>query len=189
MRKAVCLWLAILSFSALALPQGESTRGPSTPEERKRFVALTHKLEADPLDKGLRAERDWATHWLVDIPDINVNPCGDLLGEFMITRYPYKAEINGQIAFSMAAFMIEHPDKAHDQVAVNTAGLEGGLKAYRAILRSDPVAQSRLLEALGDMETRGKLPEYVREVIRKGCNDEEQTSAHRPVTGSRSGSQ
>jgi len=151
--------------------QDQPKRGPSTPEERKRFLAIAHKMETSPLDFSLRKERDWATHWLVDIPDINVNPCAELLANFMETRYPYKAEINGQLAFSMAAFMIEHPDKVGDLVATNTAALEGGLKAYRSILRIEPTAQSRILEALADQETQGKLTQYVRELTKRGCDN------------------
>lgn len=151
--------------------QDQPKRGPSTPEERKRFLAIAHKMENAPLDPSLRKERDWATHWMIDIPDINVNPCAELLGDFMESRYPYKAEINGQVAFSMAAFIIEHPDKVGDIVATNTAALEGGLKAYRSILRIEPTAQSRILEALSDQESQGKLTQFVRELTKRGCDN------------------
>jgi hypothetical protein len=165
---------AIVALAALAAGQNEPKRGPSTPEERKRFVAIAHKMETAPLDPSLRKDRDWALHWIIDIPDINVNPCAELLGNFMESRYRYKAEINGQAAFSMAAFMIEHPDKAKDIVAVNTAALEGALKAYRSILRVEPTAQSRILEAMAERESQGKLTEYVRELTKKGCDNGDQ---------------
>jgi hypothetical protein len=110
-------------------------------------------------------------HWMIDIPDINVNPCAELLGNFMESRYRYKAEINGQVAFSMAAFMIEHPDKMGDLVATNTAALEGALKAYRAILRIEPTAQSSFMEALAQQQSDGKLTAYVRELTKRGCDN------------------
>lgn len=165
---------AILALAALSAGQNEPKRGPSTPDERKRFVAIAHKMEAAPLDPSLRKDRDWALHWMIDIPDINVNPCAELLGNFMESRYPYKAEINGQVAFSMAAFMIEHPDKAKDIVAVNSAALEGALKAYRSILRVEPTAQSPILEAMAERESQGKLTQYVRELTKKGCDNGDQ---------------
>lgn len=172
--KLVFVAFVIIGATALSPGQDQPKRGPSTPEERKRFVAIAHKMEEAPLDPSLRQDRDWALHWIIDIPDINVNPCAELLGDFMESRYPYRAEINGQVAFSMAAFMIEHPDKARDIVAVNTAALQGALKAYRSILRVEPTAQSRILETIADHENDGKLTEYVRALTKKGCDNGDQ---------------
>jgi hypothetical protein len=172
-RNIVLLFFALMGLAAIAVGQNQDApkRGPSTPEERKRFVAIAHKMENAPLDSSLHKERDWALHWMIDIPDINVNPCAELLGNFMESRYRYKAEINGQVAFSMAAFMIEHPDKMGDLVATNTAALEGALKAYRAILRIEPTAQSSFMEALAQQQSDGKLTAYVRELTKRGCDN------------------
>jgi hypothetical protein len=74
----------------------------------------------------------------------------------------------------MAAFMIEHPDKAKDIVAVNTAALQGALKAYRSILKVEPTAQSRILETIAEHENDGKLTEYVRALTKKGCDNGDQ---------------
>jgi hypothetical protein len=171
--KMFLLACAIMALAGMALGQDQDQhqRGPSTPEERKRFLAIAHKMEQNPLDPSLRKEREWAVHWIIDIPDINVNPCPELLGNFMESHYRYKAEINGQAAFSMAAFMIEHPDKTGDIVATNTAALEGALKAYRSILRIEPTAQSQFMEALADQESEGKLTQYVRELVKRGCDN------------------
>jgi hypothetical protein len=171
--KIVLLFCAVIGLAAMSWGQDQDQpkRGPSTPEERTRFVAIAHKLENAPLDPSLHKDRDWALHWMIDIPDINVNPCAELLGNFMDSRYRYKAEINGQAAFSMAAFMIEHPDKKGDIVATNTAALEGALKAYRSILRIEPTAQSSFMEALAEQQSQGKLTEYVRELAKRGCEN------------------
>jgi len=178
-RKIVSLIFAVIGLAAMgvsmSMSQDQPKRGSSTPEERKRFVAIAHKMEDAPLDPSLRKERDWALHWMVDIPDINVNPCPELLGNFLESRYRYKAEINGQVAFSMAAFMIEHPDKIGDIVATNTAALEGALKAYRSILRIEPTAQSSFMEALAEQQSEGKLTEYVRELTKRGCENGDET--------------
>jgi hypothetical protein len=172
MRKILPFILLLLVASVAAVPQNQPTRGPSTPEERKRFVAIAHKMEDAPLDASLRKERDWALRWLIAIPDINVNPCeAEVLGTFAATGYRYTAEIRGQFSFSMAAFMIEHPDKAKDVPAVNTAGAEGVVKAYRAILRVDPEAQSRFLEELSALQRQGKLADYVKGHTKDGCKN------------------
>lgn len=180
MRKilATSLLLLIASVAAFAQTDAPPKRGPSTAEERKRFVAIAHKMEDAPLDASLRKERDWALRWLIAIPDINVSPCdSEVLGSFQASAYRYTSEIRGQFSFSMAAFMIEHPDKAKDVAATNTAGAEGVVKAYRAILRDDPMAQSRILEALSALQRQNKLADYVKEVTKDGCKVEGDTDS------------
>lgn len=174
MRKAtlICLLLLFLDFSALA--QNEPKRAPSTPEERQRFVALTHKLEHTPLDKSLYAEKKWALDWINDIPDINVNICPLIFGEdFMVSRYRYAADLQVQVIFGNVVFLIEHPDKANDHVAQYTAGVESALKAYKSILRADPMV-SRTMEDLLQKQSQGKLADFVRESS-KACQDSGQT--------------
>ena len=174
MRKILAASFLLLVASVASLAQNDAPkRGPSTAEERKRFVAITHKMEEAPLDPALRKEREWALRWLIAIPDINVSPCdAEVLGSFQASGYKYTSEIRGQFSFSMAVFMIEHPDKAKDVAAVNAAGAEGAVKAYRSILRDDPVAQSRLLEVLSAMQRQNKLADYVKEVTKNGCKVE-----------------
>lgn len=173
MRKTIVALLFLVVASAAAWSQDQPKRGPSTAEERKRFVAIAHKMEESPLDPALRKERDWALRWLIAIPDINVSPCdSEVLGPFQESGYKYTSEIRGQFSFAMAVFMIEHPDKAKDVAATNTAGAEGAVKAYRSILRDDPVAQSRILEALSAMQRQNKLADYVKEATKNGCKVE-----------------
>jgi hypothetical protein len=161
MRKTlfICLLLSI-SYSALA--QNEPKRGPSTAEERQRFLALTRKLEQTPLDKSLYAEKKWALQWIEDIPDINVTPCPTVLGvDLIASRYRYSSNLLYQVLFGNVAFLIEHPDKKGDTVAQYTAGVESALKAYKGILRADPVV-SRPLEDLLHKQSEGKLADFVK---------------------------
>ncbi|HYX52016.1 MAG TPA: hypothetical protein VE783_01090 [Candidatus Limnocylindrales bacterium] len=123
-------------------------------------------MEQAPLDKSLREEREWAVHWLIDIPDIQVTACPVLAG--VRETYRYYPELNGQYSFSMAAFMIEHPDKSKDRVAVNMAGVEGAIRAYRAILKAQPNATSRGMEELADKQKQGTLEKFVTEAT-KDC--------------------
>ncbi|HMF91472.1 MAG TPA: hypothetical protein VKL40_12580 [Candidatus Angelobacter sp.] len=174
MRKTVWICLAGLALSALAVPQNQPKRGPSTAEERARFLALTRKLEQTPLDRNLYAEKKWALQWIEDIPDITVTPCPYVLGdEFPNSRYPYTSNLLFQVVFGSVAFMIEHPDKKDDQVAQYTAGVESALKAYKGILRADPVA-SRPLEELLQKQSEGKLEEFVK-TASKECRASQQT--------------
>jgi hypothetical protein len=64
--------------------------------------------------------------------------------------------------FSMAALVIEHPEKANDPSAKQLAGVEGALNAYRSILRDKPEAKSAALETLLQIQSRGGLPDFIR---------------------------
>jgi hypothetical protein len=176
MRKATLFCVIIFLGSLLAVAQAhdEPKRGPSTPEERQRFVVLAHKLEQTPLDKNLYAEKRWAIDWIDGIPDININICPQILGEdFLESRYRYMPEIMGQVAFGNVVFLIEHPDKKGDMVAQYAAGVESALKAYKGILKADPMV-SRALEDLLQKQSEGKLADFVRETS-KACQSGDQT--------------
>jgi hypothetical protein len=173
------LFVALLTSGSIpgqARAQDEPKRGPSTPEERQRFLALTHKLEESPLDKSLYADKKWAKQWIEDIPDINVNICPLLLGqEFMLSRYKYAPNLEYQVMFGNVAFLIVHPDKKGDTVAQYTAGVESALKAYKGILRADPEV-SREMEELLRKQSQGKLGDFVKESS-KGCQDTGQSGS------------
>lgn len=160
------IFLATLTFGLCfaAQAQQQAQRGPSTPEERQRFVTLTHKMEDAPLDESLRSEREWALTWLVQIPDITVNICTAPLGDYMKKKYKYAPEITIQLTFSSGAFIIEHPDRAKDGYAQCLAGVEGALKAYQSILKVKPDAHSKALDELLDKQRNGKLAEHVQNV-------------------------
>src|SRR5205807_8421707 len=169
MRKPVLLLLMILAFGLGVNPQTAGKRGPSTQEERERFVKIARQLEQAPLDKNLYPEREWALQWLIEVPDVHVDVCTAPLGNFMIEKYKYASVIEGQLAFSIGAFVIKHLDKPANDVASLAAGVEGALHAYKSILQSDPDAKSNALDKLLMKQREGKLADFVREASKKGC--------------------
>ncbi len=175
MRKSVAVCLLMLAMALSALAQSDSQRGPSTPEERKRFVEITKKLEQDPLNEDLRSDRDWALKWLEDVPDVTVNMCTPVLGNLGESRYRYAPQVGAQFGLAMAAFIIEHPNQANDLNAQYMAGVEGALRAYKAILKTQPMAVSAQLEALINLQDQGKLEKYVRERA-KECSTGDRTA-------------
>lgn len=142
-------------------------RGPSTPEERATAVKLARLLEADPLGSQAKDARQWFTVWLVQVPDISVTACSNLLGAVPRPAKKYEAEIVMQTVYSEAAFIIEHPDNAKDQVAVFRAGVEGALKAYEAIRQRKPKYVWPFLDELRKQRDSGTLQEYVEAAARK----------------------
>src|SRR5690242_6735765 len=87
------LVVMVLCVLAGAQDQQEPKRSPSTPEERKRFLAIVAKAEKSPLDPPLISEIDWARQWLEDIPDVSVTICPTPLGHLPLENYPYKGRI------------------------------------------------------------------------------------------------
>jgi hypothetical protein len=99
MKKAFSI-VVILGLVAVSVAQQQAQRGPSTSEERARFVTLTHKMEDSPLDPSLYEERKWGLVWLVQIPDITAEVCTAPLGDFQKRKYKYSPEITIQLTFS-----------------------------------------------------------------------------------------
>jgi hypothetical protein len=166
LRPALPLMISLL-FASPCLAQDR--RGPSTPEERGTAVKAARLLEADPFHKDSKKIREWFTTWLIEVPDISIELCGDYLGPVFGSKKNYSAEIFGQTMFASAAFIIEHPEQAKDKVAVNLAGVEGALKVYEAILKTKPKARWEFLDELIAKRERGELRAYVHEVAQNKC--------------------
>jgi hypothetical protein len=167
--------LALSSFLAsagVAQNQTPPKRGPSTAEERKRFVTLTRKLEQNFLDQSLYEEKRWAKTWLEDVPDINVTICAPLLfGEdFVREQNKYTPQLSYQATFGSAAYIIEHPDKAADTAGQFVAGVESALRAYAAVVKNEPQARSKALDDLLERQKQGKLADFVH-AASKSCED------------------
>jgi hypothetical protein len=160
------LSIFLLLFALLAAAQ---SHGPAAAEQSHRVVAIAHKLEAAPLDQALFPERDWALQWVRENPDVRIRMCMQLLPDLRRPRYKFRPEILDQMMLSSAAFLIEHPDKTGDHLAENVGGLEGVLKAYAAIVKSNADSHVAALDELLEKESRGKLVEFARETI-KACH-------------------
>ena len=142
-------------------------RGPSTPDERAKAVQVARDLESNPLGPNAKDERSWITVWLIQVPDISVKFCTDLLGPRPKPESHYAAEISTQMLFSGAAFVIENPKKAKDQYGVYLAGVEGALKSYEAALEKDPEARWPSVDGIIEKRDQGKLDEYVKQAMKK----------------------
>ena len=141
------------------VPAG-AAHAQTSPEDRARFVSITRKLEEAPLQSNGRADRAWALRWLTEVPDVSVTVCPNSLGG-LDGDYPYAGEITLQYVFEMAVLVIERPEMANDQNAQQVAGVAGALKAYRAILGSEPGAKSTILDSLLEVEARGGLTDFI----------------------------
>ena len=146
----------------VAQAQTQARKG-STPEERAKAVEIARSLESDPLGKNAKEQRRWITLWLIEVPDINVKMCISLLGPSMDINKNYSTEIVTQMLPSEAAFIIQNPDKVKDYIAIYTAGVEGSLRAYEAILKAKPKSKWPYLDDLIQKRDKGDLGNHIRE--------------------------
>jgi hypothetical protein len=158
---------------ALAPLSARAERGPSTPAERRRAIETTRKLEEDPLGRSANGDRKWLLQWIVEIPDIHVRGCSGPLDALATDEggARYGKMLYAQSMFGMAAFIAANPKQAKDWVAVQTAGIESVLKAYRSLLRAEPQARWDELDLLLAARKQGKLQEVVEQTM-DGCGDE-----------------
>ena len=143
-------------------------RGPSTPEERKRAVEIATLLENDPLNKNAKTLSKELLVWLIQVPDISVTLCTNVLGDYSKIKGDYAPTIATQLGFSQAKFIIEHPDKANDQHQVYLAGVEGVLKTYLNIKSAKPKVKMEPLEQLLVKQQTNELAEFVKTAM-SGC--------------------
>ena len=159
---------AVLVVCALQ-PRHADARGGSTPDERAHFVALVRLLETQPLGENANATRQRLREWVTEVPDIRFKVCADLLGQVLSSDYPYAREIALQVLLSGAVLTIEHPGEARDDVAVYTAGVEGALRAYEAMVKSTPNARLAALDDLVVRRDRGELVDYIARLAKENC--------------------
>ncbi len=159
----------ILCFCATAAI-AQDKRGPSTAEERDKAVKAARLLESDPFSKDAKNTRAWALNWLIQVPDISVTLCSGYFPP-LFERFDknYAFEIANQMALASAAFVIEHPGRASDRIAVNLAGLEGSLRIYETILKTKPKARWPFLDDLIAKREAGQLRAYVEKVAATEC--------------------
>ncbi len=157
--------LVILGFSAVAAA-AQDKRGPSTPEERRRAVEIATLLENEPLHKDARKLSQALLYFLIEVPDISVPICTDVLGDYKNIKGEYSPNITAQLTFSTAKFIIEHPEQAGDKDKANLAGVEGVLRAYQNIKKAKPKVEIKPLEELLAKQQAGQLAAFVRE---HGC--------------------
>jgi hypothetical protein len=138
------------------------------PEEGKRVIEITRRLEADPLSADVKADGAWLIEWISQSPDVGVQICDtmQILGK---KKYEYAPPLIAQEMFGMAAWSVEHPDAKPVDVAVHVAGVRSALKAYAAILAQHPDAKLAEMDNLAAHEAAGDLDKYMEGVVAKQC--------------------
>ena len=164
--KIVMIGIVVGALSGSGPPSAKPKK--STPEERAKAVQLAHELEAQPASEDAVEKRRWLIEFYQRVPDITITVC-DLLGPFAKKEHPYFSYVFAQSMFSSGAFIIEHPEQMSDQVAVQTAGVEGALKVYDAFVKVMPDDRLPFLDGLLAKRSDGSLHTYMQDAVAKGC--------------------
>lgn len=150
-----------LLMVAASIPAIASTHSASNARQRNKFVRVARNLEANPLAFNAVQERQWATEFIVRASDLHLELCNGVLTDpIQMANENYNNQLSMQFMYSSAAFMLEHP-KVKDPVKIQTAGLEGTLKAYESILKVDKNARFDFLDGLMQQQKHGQLENYV----------------------------
>jgi len=166
--RRACAWSSCVLLFCLAAVFKGTSQAPPAPEDAKRIIEISHKLENDPFDEKLILERKWAVKWLLETSSIHAKICTKVLPDFYTSKYQYSPEITSQLILSSGAFILENPGKSDDEVGFHLAGVEGVLKVYASILRDNPKASSKPLENIRRQQSEGKLIELVQSAV-KNC--------------------
>ena len=143
-------------------------RGPSTPEERKQALADIQTWQADPLGPNAKDELGWVLKWLADVPDITVHVC-TILDKLPKGDKKDSNTIFGGEFMAQAAFVIQNPDRKDDLQAEYQAGVEGALRTYDHLLKSNPKDRQEYLDNLVKRRDAGALAQFVQERLAAGA--------------------
>jgi hypothetical protein len=161
--------VAVVVLVALTLGAGaqEQKRGPSTPEERARAVQIAQALEAQPTDQSLHDDYTWLLRWAVEVPDLSVSICTANMP--WKDKYKHSGDLAAVGLAATVAFVIQHPDESKDAATAGLAAMESMLRAYQKIVQQDPKAHSKEMDEVVEIQSQGKLEEYIRDRWTKIC--------------------
>jgi hypothetical protein len=164
---------ALLVGSALLLAPVAAMaadRGPSTPEERKQALKYIQDFEADPLNPSVTDEREWVLKWIIEVPDVHVNVC------MIFDKLPKGNKKDSSTIFlaetlAQTAFVLQNPDKQGDLLAQYQAGVDGALRVYEILLKSNPKDRQPYFDDLIQKRDGGTLAEFVKERTASACKN------------------
>ena len=154
---------------AASLHAYSADRGPSTPEERKQALEYIHDWQADPLGEHAKDRFGWVLKWFADVPDQTVHVC-TILDKLPKGDKKDSSTIFGGEFMGQAAFVLENPGKKTDLQDEYQAGVEGALKVYEGLIKSNPKDRQPYLDDLIQRRESGTLGLFVKERAASECN-------------------
>jgi hypothetical protein len=167
--KKTALALVLLSATAITPALAQAKRGPSTEQERSMALTLIDDLEKNPLGQSATEERSWLTTWLIEIPDIHVGFCLDLLPALPKGNKNDANILATQLMYSGARYAIEHPGSTAQDENQYITGVQGTLRMYEVLLAQKPKDRLPALDDLLKQRAAGTLEAYVKAQAAAHC--------------------
>jgi hypothetical protein len=127
------------------------------------WTALSHKLEADPLNPALNKDAELAVQELSTSSDFHTPLCNSFFSFFnklTASGYPYQAQIYRLYILGSATYRIETGKT--DPYGTNLYAFTSVLKGYSTILAHDPVSRDKVMDSLLVTDLKGKLPDLLK---------------------------
>ena len=160
-RKNCAALVIVVLVVVMALDAAWAEPRKSTPKERQRIVNLSKQYEKNILAPEAKKLASEVFEWWVEVPDVTLNWCSDLLTDEMPQDHDLAGAVLLQGLVAAGVFVLEHPKQASDDRATWIAGLEGVVRAYQNLLELDRGHRDAFLDKLVEIESAGKLGEYV----------------------------
>jgi hypothetical protein len=145
--------------------------GPTTVEEKQRFLEMAYRLQQTPLDPALRPEVQELLAVMAEATDFTVLICtGSTPWMAEKPEYKYGPELLALDLMAMSAYILQNPITGKEGSVHNRAGLTATLRGYEAILKQDPGSHSKALDDLLLLEKQGRLDDWFH-AHSKGCTE------------------
>ena len=129
--------------------------------QKDLVIRTAHALETAPLDKETARMQFEAIRWVIETDEVSITVCGNAFGPFLDKKNKASTEATAAYTIGMAAFKLEHPEKASDENAAQLAGIETALKLYEAYVKEKPKAKFDPVEGLITKRNSGELAAFV----------------------------
>ena len=167
--------LLLMVTSSIATMHAVAEEQETSAATNTRMIQLIGTLESEPFQKDHNEVRSEVMTWLVEAPDVTVRICLKVLGDIEKIKGYEGGILVVQLGFSQAKFILENPDKATDQHAINVAGVEGVLRTYAAMKSTKTELAIPEVDRLVKLQESGELGAAVVERQAK-CGASEETT-------------
>lgn len=161
--KIARLYCSLFFTAALTLVAATPTRAQSAAEANyPAWAALSHKLEANPLDPQLNRDAELAVQQIRASSDFHTPLCNSFFSFFSklsATAYPYQPQVYHLYTLGSATYRIETGKT--DAYGTNLYAFTSVLKGYSSILAKDPAARDKTMDELLVTDLKGKLPDML----------------------------
>jgi hypothetical protein len=159
--KTGALYALLLLFPA-AVATGSHAQATPSEANYPVWAALSHKLEANPLDPQLNRDTEIAVQEIRASSDFHTPLCNSFFTFFSrlsATGYPYQAQVYRLYTLGSATYRIE--TGRTDPYGTNLYAFTSVLKGYSSILAKNPADRDKTMDDLLVTDLKGKLPDML----------------------------